>query len=159
MKIITDETFGPMLPVMKFKTEEEAIALANDTSFGLSASVWSKDLKRAERVARQLEVGNVSINGHMMTEANPALPFGGVKQSGFGRLKSDHGLLSFCNIKSIIIDSQGGKIEPHWYPQTATKYNMLSELMVALFSRSKNWLKFAMIGLKIDSIGSKEKLK
>lgn len=159
MKIVNTETFGPMLPVMKFKTEEEAISLANDSIYGLSASVWSKDLKRAERVARKLEVGNVSINSHMLTEANPALPFGGVKQSGFGRLKSEHGLLSFCNIKSIIIDVQGKKIEPHWYPQTPTKYKMLSDLMAALFSRSKNWLKFAIIGLQLDSIGNKEKIK
>lgn len=159
MKIMTEETFGPVMPVMKFKTEEEAIALANDSIYGLSASVWSKDLKRAERVARLLEVGNVSINNHMLTEANPALPFGGVKQSGFGRLKSEYGLLSFCNIKSVIIDVQGKKIEPHWYPQTETKYRLLSDLMQALFSRSKNWIKFALIGLKLDSIGSKEKLK
>lgn len=159
MKIMTEETFGPVLPVMKFKTEQEAIMLANDSIYGLSASVWSKDLKRAETVARKLEVGNVSINSHMLTEANPALPFGGVKQSGFGRLKSEYGLLAFCNIKSVITDVQGNKIEAHWYPQTETKYNMLSELMVALFSRSKNWLKFVLIGLKLDAIGSKEKLK
>lgn len=158
MKIMTEETFGPVLPVMKFKTEDEAISLANDSVYGLSASVWSKDLKRAERVARKLEVGNVSINSHMLTEANPALPFGGVKQSGFGRMKGEYGLLAFCNIKSVIMDVQGKKIEPHWYPQTGTKYNMLSDLMVALFSRSKNWIKFALIGLKLDSIGTKEKI-
>lgn len=158
MKIMTEETFGPVLPVMKFKTEDEAISLANDSIYGLSASVWSKDLKRAERVARKLEVGNVSINSHMLTEANPALPFGGVKQSGFGRLKSEYGLHAFCNVKSILIDVQGKKIEPHWYPQTPAKYKMLSDLMVALFSRSKNWIKFALTGLKIDSIGNKEKM-
>ncbi|MDX2001905.1 MAG: aldehyde dehydrogenase family protein [Chitinophagales bacterium] len=159
MKIMTEETFGPVVAVMKFKTEEEAIRLSNDSPYGLGASVWSKDLKRAEKVAKQIITGNVSINSHMLTEANPALPFGGIKDSGFGRYKGDVGLLTFSNSKSILIDTQGSKIEPHWYPFTKTKYSMLTDLMRALFSRSKNWIKFATVGLKIDSIGGKEKIK
>lgn len=158
MKIAMEETFGPLLPVMKFKAENEAIQLANDSSYGLSASVWSKDLERAERVARNLEVGNVSINNCMLTEANPALPFGGVKNSGFGRIKGEWGLLSFVNVKSILIDKQSSIIEAHWYPHTKTKYTLLTSLIIFLFSRSRNLIKFATVGMKLDKIGSKEKI-
>jgi acyl-CoA reductase-like NAD-dependent aldehyde dehydrogenase len=159
MLIMIEETFGPVLPLVKFKTEEEAIKLANDSVYGLSASVWSKDIKRAERVAKKLVTGNVSINSHMLTEGNPALPFGGVKESGIGRSKGEWGLLGFTNVKSIIIDQQSSRIESHWYPYTQTKYELLSKLMVALFSRSKNMLKFALLGLKMDSLGTKEKIR
>ena len=159
MKIVTEETFGPVLPVMKFKTENEAVQLANDSSYGLSASVWSKDLKRAERVAKKIEVGNVSINNCMLTEANPALPFGGLKNSGFGRTKGEWGLFSFVNIKSIIIDKQSSIIEPHWYPHSTGKYNLLTNLIIFLFSRSRNLIKFALVGMKLEKIGSKEKIK
>ena len=159
MKIASVETFGPVVAVMKFKTEDEAIKLSNDSPYGLGASVWSKDLKRAERVARKIVTGNVSINSHMLTEGNPALPFGGVKDSGFGRYKGEAGILTFCNSKSILIDKQGSKIEPHWYPFTKGKYELLSNLMDAYFARSKNWVKFAINGLKVDSIGGKEKIK
>jgi acyl-CoA reductase-like NAD-dependent aldehyde dehydrogenase len=159
MQLGSEETFGPVLPIMKFKTEAEAIQLANDSPYGLSASVWSKDMERAEIVARALKVGNVSINNHMLTEGNPALPFGGIKDSGFGRFKGEWGLTTFSNIKSIISSPNKGVIEPHWYPQTQNKYNLFTRLMQSYFSRPRKWLKFAPVGLQIDSIGKKEKIE
>jgi len=159
MKIASEETFGPVIAVMKFKTEEEAIDLANDSPYGLSASVWSKDLKRAERVARAIHTGNVSINNHMLTEANAALPFGGVKDSGIGRFKGDEGLTTFSNSKSVLIDKQGSLIDAHWYPFTSTKFKMLSELSDGFFRKKRNWIKFAKNGLKADAIGKQEKIK
>lgn len=158
MRLGHEETFGPVLPVMKFKTEAEAIQLANDSPYGLGASVWSKDLERAERVARAIKAGNVAINNHMLTEANPALPFGGVKESGFGRAKSDFGLLGFCNIKAVIVSPNNSAIETHWFPYTATKYALFTQLMRAFFQRPRNWLKFLTVGLKLDSLGTKEKI-
>ncbi len=158
MRLISEETFGPVLPIVKFKTEEDAIRLANDTEYGLGASVWSKDLKRAERVARALKVGNVAINNHMLTEANPALPFGGMKNSGFGRYKGDWGLITFSNIKSVIMGPSDKVIEPHWYPFTEAKYKTFPKLMKAFFSRPRKWLQFALVGLKLDSMGNKEKI-
>ena len=159
MQLGAEETFGPVLPIMDFKTEAEAIQLANDSPYGLSASVWSKDMDRAERVARALKVGNVSINNHMLTEGNPALPFGGVKNSGFGRYKGEWGLTTFSNVKSIISNPNKGLIEPHWYPQTQTKYDLFTRLMQSYFARPRKWLKFVHVGLQIDSIGKKEKIQ
>ncbi len=159
MKLGYEETFGPVIAVMKFNTEEEAIQLANDSNYGLSASVWSKDMKRAERVAKAIKTGNVSVNNHMLTEANAALPFGGIKDSGIGRYKGDEGLTTFSNSKSILYDKQGSLIDPHWYPFTASKFKMLSEITQAYFRKNRNWIKFAKNGLKADAIGKKERIK
>lgn len=159
MKIASEETFGPTLAIMKFKTEDEAIKMANDSPYGLSASVWSKDLKRAERVARQIVCGNICINNHMLNEANPYLPFGGTKDSGIGRFKGDEGILTFSNLKSVLIDKQSNMVDPHWYPYKHSKYILLSNLMDAYFGKSKKWLKFAVNGLKIDNIGKKEQIR
>ena len=159
MKVMMDETFGPVIPIMKFKTEEEAIKLANDSEYGLGGSVWSKDLKRGERVARAIKTGNLCINNHMLNEGNPYLPFGGVKNSGFGRYKGEAGLLTFCYSKSVLIDKDSDIIEPNWYPFTKNKYKLLSDVIDGLFARQKNWVKVGLAALQLDSIGKKEKLK
>ncbi|MEW6238635.1 MAG: aldehyde dehydrogenase family protein [Candidatus Omnitrophota bacterium] len=159
MKVMTEETFGPVLAVMKFATEEEAVRLANDSPYGLGASVWSKDKMRADRVARKIAAGNVCINNVMLTVANPALPFGGVKYSGFGRYKGEYGLYAFTNVKSIVIDKMNSKIEGHWFPYTPNKYKAFSDLIDALYSKSKSFLKFIWAGLKLESIAKKERLK
>lgn len=156
MECMKDETFGPLLPLLPFSTEEEAISLANNSPYGLSASVWSKDLKRADRVARAINTGNVSINNVMLTEGNPALPFGGIKNSGFGRYKGEMGLHSFCNVKSILIDKDSSKIESNWYPYTRKKYELFSDMTVNLFSRGLgSFIKFLISGLKLESYSNK----
>jgi len=158
MRIVHEETFGPVMVIMKFQTEEEVIRLANESEYGLSASVWSKDLARAERVSRKLKVGNVSINNVMLTEGNPALPFGGVKNSGFGRYKGEYGLYSFTNVKSIIVDSQSAKLEANWFPYTKEKYERFSELIDSMFSGKGKLLKTIISGLKLENSANKEKL-
>ncbi|HVL00393.1 MAG TPA: aldehyde dehydrogenase family protein [Dongiaceae bacterium] len=158
MLVMQQETFGPLLPVLRFSSEEEVVRLSNATDFGLSASVWSKNLARAERVARQLECGAVSINNVMLTEGNPALPFGGTKASGYGRQKGAEGLLGYTRSKSILIDGDSAKIEPNWYPYTQKKYNLFSQLIDALFTASP-WrlLKAALIGMKLEAEAKKER--
>jgi len=152
MLLMREETFGPLIPLIPFDSEAEVIRAANDSPYGLTASVWSKDLERARRVGRALGVGGVSINNVMATEANPALPFGGVKHSGFGRYKGEHGLHAFCNVKSVLIDKDSAKIEANWYPYTAQKYRLFTDLTVNLFGRHglSRLLRFALSGLKLE---------
>ena len=99
MKVVTEEVFGPVLPVLTFKTEEEALKIAHDTHYGLSAFVYSKDINRANRVAHALEAGQVSINGCSFFSTNA--PFGGYKKSGIGRTKGDIGFLQVTQQKVI----------------------------------------------------------
>ena len=96
-------------------------------------------------------MGGVSINNVMATEANPALPFGGVKQSGFGRYKGEHGLHGFCNVKSVLVDKDSAKIEANWYPYTSEKYRLFTDLTVALFAGGwRSLAKFARAGLRLE---------
>lgn len=95
----TEELFGPVISVFVVDTDEEAIFIANDTEFGLGASVWSKDITRALAIAKEIESGQVFINE--MVKSQPGNPFGGVKKSGYGRELGEYGLYEFCNIKAI----------------------------------------------------------
>jgi succinate-semialdehyde dehydrogenase/glutarate-semialdehyde dehydrogenase len=99
MLVAREETFGPMAPVFKFETEEEAIAMANDTEFGLAAYFYSRDIGRVWRVAEGLEYGIVGINeGIISTEV---APFGGVKESGTGREGSKYGIEDYLELKYL----------------------------------------------------------
>jgi len=98
MTIAQEEIFGPVLAILPYDTEEEAIAIANGTPYGLSGGVWSGDPARAERVARRLRTGQVEINGGPF---NPVAPFGGYKQSGVGRELGRHGFEEFLETKSL----------------------------------------------------------
>ena len=99
MRIMKEETFGPAAPVMAVKDENEAIALANKSEFGLGATVWGTDTRRAEKVAREISAGLVTINNVVVSD--PRMPFGGVRHSGIGRELSRYGMLEFTNIKSV----------------------------------------------------------
>ncbi len=101
MKVLTEEVFGPIAPVIIVKDEDEAVSAANDTEFGLGASIWSRDHDRAEKLAARLEAGSIAIND--MVKSDPRLPFGGIKKSGFGRELSHYGLKEFVNIKSVVV--------------------------------------------------------
>lgn len=158
MKLLTEETFGPLVPLVRFRDEQEVIEKANASPYGLSASVWTADPARADRVARAIVTGNVSINNVMLTEGNPALPFGGIKQSGFGRYKGEFGLYSFSNIKSILVDKNAGKIEANWFPYTAAKYDAFSRLIANLYSRGPlAFIRFALAGMKLESLAKRSR--
>jgi acyl-CoA reductase-like NAD-dependent aldehyde dehydrogenase len=98
-RIVVEEPFGSILPILKWSDEEDLLRRANDTKAGLSASVWSKDLDRAERMARCLSAGSVWINSHF--DVAPTVPFGGHKWIGIGREWGMTGLQSYCNSTSL----------------------------------------------------------
>lgn len=125
MAIMKEETFGPVLPVMVVETEDEVVDLVNDSDFGLTASIWGKKLKRAEDIARDLDVGTVYINDCLFSHASPQLPWGGIKQSGFGRSHSHFGLMDLVNIKHINIDAAGGPKRIWWYPYGPSRIKMM----------------------------------
>ena len=99
-RLVDEEQFGPALPIIRFKTVEEAIAKANDSSSGLGGSVWSANEAKAREVASQLECGTVWINKHGAIQPNA--PFGGVKQSGFGVEFGEEGLKEFTTVQTVI---------------------------------------------------------
>ena len=99
MRVAQEEVFGPVAPIIVAGDEMEAIKLANDSQYGLGASIWTQDLDKAESLSSIVESGIVSVNNVVISD--PRIPFGGVKKSGFGRELSRYGMLEFVNIKSV----------------------------------------------------------
>ncbi|HEV7683746.1 MAG TPA: aldehyde dehydrogenase family protein [Pyrinomonadaceae bacterium] len=104
MAIMRDETFGPVLPIMTFKTEAEALKLANDSIFGLTASVWTRNIARGRRMAEQIEAGTVMVNEVVYTHGIAQTPWGGVKDSGYGRTHGRMGLLELVHPQHIHVN-------------------------------------------------------
>ena len=115
MRIAREETFGPLLAVICVRTEDEAVAAANDTPFGLSASVWSRDLTRASRVAQRIAAGTVVVNDVVSVVGMADVPHGGVKESGTGRMHGDAGLRECVREKAVVVDRFASWRQPWWF--------------------------------------------
>ncbi|HEX5874493.1 MAG TPA: aldehyde dehydrogenase family protein [Pyrinomonadaceae bacterium] len=118
MKVMSEETFGPVLPIMTFKTDDEAVRLANDSIYGLTASVFTRDIERGRRLAEQIDAGTVMVNEVVYTHALAQTPWGGVKQSGYGRTHGRLGLLELVNAQHIHVNSVPGVPDVWWFPYT-----------------------------------------
>ena len=130
MLCMRDETFGPTLPIMKVADEAEAVRLANDSRYGLSASVWTRDRERADRITRQVEAGAVNQNNVMMSTFQLTIPMSGWKESGVGtRSGGAAGILKFCRQQSVVSERINLSSEPHWYPYVAKKSRLQSKLV------------------------------
>jgi succinate-semialdehyde dehydrogenase/glutarate-semialdehyde dehydrogenase len=116
MACMTEETFGPTLPIMVFDTDEQAVGLANDSIYGLTASVWTRDRKRAAWFAERLEAGSVTVNDHMYSFVEPKAIWGGIKQTGMGRSHGPYGLHELVDIKYVGMDFFRKKAQTWWFP-------------------------------------------
>lgn len=130
----TSETFGPLLPLAAVESAEEGAAIANRGPYGLNATVWTRDRRRAERLARALESGSVTIDDALVNFSVSSLPYGGVKRSGYGRLMGDEGLLALTRTKSILEPRLRLPREPVWFPY-AKRGPLVRGLLRRLLSR------------------------
>jgi acyl-CoA reductase-like NAD-dependent aldehyde dehydrogenase len=134
MDVVKDETFGPVLAIVRVDGAADAIRRTNAGRYGLGASIWTKDVARAERLAERLDVGVVDINTHGMTGAIPDLPWSGVRDTGFGIANSELSLLTFCRPKTVVVD-ENPQPEPFWMPFDASTFELGDILIDAQLAR------------------------
>jgi betaine-aldehyde dehydrogenase len=134
MKVMREETFGPVVGVMKVRDSEEAVRLANDTRYGLAASVFGEK-GRAERLGRRIECGAVNVNDVIANYAAVDVPMGGWKESGIGFRHGEYGIKKYCRPESIVVARFGGKREPTWYPYTRARRGLITRIANAVNAR------------------------
>jgi acyl-CoA reductase-like NAD-dependent aldehyde dehydrogenase len=137
MTCMTEETFGPTLPIMKVGDAEEALKLANDSPYGLQASVWTKDVHKGEQLARRVEAGAVCVNDAQINYTALELPMGGWKSSGLGTRHGAGGIRKYTQQQTLLVTRFAGKKDPHMFPYTARKTRLLGKLTKFLYGRGK----------------------
>jgi acyl-CoA reductase-like NAD-dependent aldehyde dehydrogenase len=135
MACMREETFGPTLPIMRVRDADEAVRLANDSPYGLQASVWTRDLHRGEEIARRLESGTVCINDAVVNYLAVELPMGGWKDSGLGRRHGAEGIRKYCRQQSILVTRFAMKHEVHMYPNRKRTTRLLLRVIRLLWGR------------------------
>jgi succinate-semialdehyde dehydrogenase/glutarate-semialdehyde dehydrogenase len=136
MKVMREEIFGPIVPIMAVDSEEGAIALANDSHLGLMGYVFTRDRARGRRIAEQVRAGTVMVNDVLNGYACPEAPFGGVKQSGFGRVHGDEGLREMCEVRHVNYNRiPTTKREPVWFPYRDSMYATMERVMRLVWRR------------------------
>ncbi len=141
MDIMVLETFGPILCIQKVAGEDEALALANDSEFGLNGNVWTQDKDKGYRMATAIDTGSCSVNDMAMSYGIPAAPFGGKKNSGIGQVNGKKGVRGYCHEMPIVIDRFGGKMQ-NGYPYSAKNAEGMKKLMDFLWVKTPlgRWL-------------------
>jgi acyl-CoA reductase-like NAD-dependent aldehyde dehydrogenase len=134
MRIMREEIFGPVVPIIVVDSEDEAVRLANDSQFGLGASVWTSDRSKGERISRELQSGMVWINDHMFSHGACQCSWGGVKESGLGRTHSKFGLYECVNVKLRVWEPSAIR-NPWWYPYDETLGRALKHTATILYGR------------------------
>lgn len=147
MALMREETFGPVLPVMSFKTEDEAIALANDCTMALTASIWSRNTDRAKALARKVRGGVVAINDHLYTHGMSDLPWGGPGESGIGRTHGPEGLKEMTKPKVINWDFLRARNNLWWYPQDRQAYMVIKHAL--RLGSPRNVFEFLWASMKV----------
>ena len=137
MTCMKDETFGPTIPIMKISDPEEGVRLANDSEYGLQASVWTKDVRRGEELARQIHAGVVCVNDAQVNYTALNLPMGGWKESGLGTRHGANGIRKYTKIQSLLVTRRALKREPFMFPYRAKRTMMLRRMFNVLYGRGK----------------------
>jgi succinate-semialdehyde dehydrogenase/glutarate-semialdehyde dehydrogenase len=135
MAVMCEETFGPVLPIVRVSSVDEAVKLANDSEYGLAGSVWTRDLDKGARIAARIHTGSVSVNDMAMTYGIPEAPFGGRRSSGVGQANGKVGVRSFCHTQPIVIDRMGGRQTASQYPYTARAEKIMQRLVKGLWGK------------------------
>ncbi len=134
MRVAKDETFGPVIVVIPVDSGEEALKLANASNYGLTGSVWTRSRARGIALARRMEAGSVGVNDHLMSSSVPNMPWGGVKDSGYGRTRGREGLLEMTTTQSLSIERLAAlPREFFWYPYTPLKYTLLRRVLRLMY--------------------------
>jgi acyl-CoA reductase-like NAD-dependent aldehyde dehydrogenase len=137
MKAMTEETFGPTLPVMKVRDADEAVKLANDSPYGLAGSVWTKDVHKGEAIARRVEAGAVCVNDAMLNYVALELPMGGWKESGMGSRHAAGGIRKYCAQQTLLVKRFAPKRDVHMFPYKAKTTRLLGKAVRLLYGRGK----------------------
>jgi delta 1-pyrroline-5-carboxylate dehydrogenase len=138
MKVVRDETFGPVLAVVRVSGAAEAVRLVNASRYGLGASIWTGDVSRAERLAERLEVGVVDVNNHAFSGAVPALPWSGTRETGFGIANGPEALATFVRPRALLVDRSRSP-ELFWMPYDDTLITLgdiLADAQIAVLDRA-----------------------
>jgi acyl-CoA reductase-like NAD-dependent aldehyde dehydrogenase len=142
MDLMKDETFGPIVSIMRVGDEEEALRLANDSDYGLSGSVWTKDTEKGFALAKRMETGSVLINDASMSYGILEVPFGGMKDSGLGQINGARSLRNYTFAQPIGIDRRAPKTEPHWYPHSEKTIKDLDGMVKLVYGTALKKLPF-----------------
>jgi acyl-CoA reductase-like NAD-dependent aldehyde dehydrogenase len=156
MRVVRDETFGPVIVVVPVDSDEEAVRFANETTFGLTGSVWTRNRARGIALAQQLRVGHASVNDHIMSASTPQVPWGGVGDSGYGRTRGSEGLLDMTYTQAISIERFAPiPREFFWYPYTPLKLDLIRRTMGLLYAPTWGEKLRALFG-HFESAGSEK---
>jgi acyl-CoA reductase-like NAD-dependent aldehyde dehydrogenase len=137
MTCMRDETFGPTLPIMKVADADEGIRLANDTPYGLQASVWTKDVAKGEKLARRMEAGAVTVNDAQINYVALELPMGGWKTSGLGTRHGPDGIRKYTKTQSLVVTRFAPKRDLHMLPYSAKRTKLISRMLKLVYGRGK----------------------
>jgi acyl-CoA reductase-like NAD-dependent aldehyde dehydrogenase len=147
MSVMKEETFGPIIPIVRVEDAEEAVRFANDSRYGLSGAIFSGSAKAAFRLAERMQSGSLCINDSLVNFIIPDAPMGGTKDSGFGYRHGAEGIRKFCQQKTIVTDRSGRKEEFPWFPASAKKTRQIRHLLALLCRSGWTHKLRALIGL------------
>ncbi len=136
MSIVHEETFGPVMTIIRVRDEEEAVRLANDCAYGLGSSVFTRDKKRGERIARRISAGMTVVNDYGLAYMMQSAPFGGVRDSGFGRVNGREGLRACCNVKTVVTDRLPIRQAASFYPIRKATFPLMQSVISVVYGRA-----------------------